>query len=275
MRPRHEPNATTVLPMVELQIDTWRVAGGSLPVYARSAVPYVTVSRLTATAVRREGEAKRYQWTKGEERRLVPTPRRGRGRILAGGIGSVAINEPATAHHAPGPPQRRPGRPARALGAVAALRPSICSPPPPTSISHGRSMLSAGRTAPPARRRASPLGRFGASHPDNEVSCDVRHGEQYEQRCEEAKVDVQQLRSLVDDRVAKLVGLGGDGGLSTDPSPPDPGSLAFWGYGIGGDEGRGIGGDEEVTLPGSRLNADLDLSGLTQIQVWIGYRFLR
>ena len=111
------------------------------------------------------------------------------------------------------------------------------------------------------------LALVGASHPDNEVSCDVRHGAKYEQRREDGTVDVQQLKSLINNRVGKLVALGGDGGLSSDPSPPDPGSLAFW--------GRGIGGDWEVTLPGSRLNADLDLSGLTQIQVWIGYRFLR
>ncbi len=78
---------------------------------------------------------------------------------------------------------------------------------------------------------------------------------------------MQQLKSLVNNRVARLQALGGDGGLSTDPAPPAVGSLAFW--------GRGIGGDWEISLPGSRLNADLDLSGLTEIQVWIGYRFLR
>lgn len=111
------------------------------------------------------------------------------------------------------------------------------------------------------------LALVGASHPDNEVSCDVRHGAKYEQRRDDGKVDVQQLKSLVNNRIAKFVSLGGDGGLSTDPAPPDVGSLAFW--------GRGIGGDWEVTIPGSRLNADLDLAGLTDVQVWIGYRFLR
>jgi hypothetical protein len=111
------------------------------------------------------------------------------------------------------------------------------------------------------------LAFIGGSHPDNELSCDVRHGAKYEQRREDGSIDVQQLKSLVNNRVAKLQGLGGDGGLSTDPAPPDVGSLAFW--------GRGIGGDWEISIPGSQLNADLNLSGLTQIQVWIGYRFLR
>ncbi len=111
------------------------------------------------------------------------------------------------------------------------------------------------------------LALVGATHPDNEVPCDVRHGARYEQRRADGKIDVQELKSLVNNRDAVLVSLGGDGGLSTDPAPPAVGSLAFW--------GRGIGGDWEVTLPGSRLNADLDLSGLTKIQVWIGYRSLR
>lgn len=111
------------------------------------------------------------------------------------------------------------------------------------------------------------LALIGAKHPDNEVSCDVRHGAKYEQRREDGTIDVQELKSLVNNRIARLQGLGGDEGLSTDPAPPAVGSLAFW--------GRGIGGDWEVTIPGSRINADLDLSGLTEVQVWLGYRFLR
>jgi hypothetical protein len=111
------------------------------------------------------------------------------------------------------------------------------------------------------------LALVGATHPDNEVSSDVRHGAKYEQRRADGTIDVQELKSLVNNRVAQLDSLGGEGGLSTDPAPPAVGSLAFW--------GRGIGGDWEVTLPGSRLNAGLDLSGLTEVQVWIGYRFLR
>jgi hypothetical protein len=104
----------------------------------------------------------------------------------------------------------------------------------------------------------------GASHPDHEVSLDVRHGSTYEQRREDGTVDVQRLKSLVNNRFAKLESLGGDGG--PDPAPPDVESVAYW--------GRGIGGDWEVSIPGGRLNSDLDLSGLTKIQVWIGYRYL-
>ncbi len=111
------------------------------------------------------------------------------------------------------------------------------------------------------------LALVGASHPANEVSCDVRHGAKYEQRREDGTIVVQQLKSLVNNRFAKLQGLGGDEGLGSDPAPPAVESVAFW--------GRGIGGDWEVSIPGSRLNSELDLSGLTEIQVWIGYRFLR
>lgn len=111
------------------------------------------------------------------------------------------------------------------------------------------------------------LALVGASHPADGVSCEVRHGAKYEQRREDGTIAVQQLKSLVGDRIAKTQRLAGDEGLGSDPVPPAPGSLAFW--------GRGIGGDWQVSIPGSRLNSELDLSGLTEIQVWIGYRFLR
>ena len=107
----------------------------------------------------------------------------------------------------------------------------------------------------------------GAAHPAGEVSCEIRHGARYQQRRDDGTVFTQELKPLVSTRFAKLDGLGGDEGLSTDPEPPAVGAVAFW--------GRGVGGDWEVSVPGSRLNAALDLTGLTQIQVWIGYRFLR
>jgi len=88
------------------------------------------------------------------------------------------------------------------------------------------------------------------------VSCDVRHGASYAQRRADGSINAQQLKSLVNNRVARLQALGGNGGLSTDSAPPAVGSLAFW--------GRGIGGDLEISIPGSRLNADLNLSGLTE-----------
>jgi hypothetical protein len=96
------------------------------------------------------------------------------------------------------------------------------------------------------------LALVGASHPANEVSCDVRHGANYEQRRADGSIDVQQLKSLVNNRVTRLQALAGDRGLRTHPAPPAVGSLAFW--------GRGIGGDWEISIPGSRLNADLKLS---------------
>lgn len=111
------------------------------------------------------------------------------------------------------------------------------------------------------------LALVGASHPANGVSCEVRHGARYEQRGEDGTIHVQDLKSLIGDRIAKTERLAGDEGLGSDPVPPAPGSLAFW--------GRGIGGDWQVSIAPSRLNSELDLSGLTEIQVWIGYRFLR
>ncbi len=111
------------------------------------------------------------------------------------------------------------------------------------------------------------LALVGASHPDGEVSCEVRHGGRYEQRRADGTIAVQLLEPRVSTRPAKLSRLAADEGLGADPPLTAPRSLAFW--------GRGIGGDWEVSIPGSRLASGLDLTGLIEIQVWIGYQFLR
>lgn len=111
------------------------------------------------------------------------------------------------------------------------------------------------------------LALVGASDPDGEVSCEVRHGGKYEQRRADGTIDVQLLKPRVSTRPAKLTGLAADEGLGADPPLTAPQSLSFW--------GRGIGGDWEVSIPESQFASGLDLTGLTEIQVWIGYQFLR
>ena len=118
-----------------------------------------------------------------------------------------------------------------------------------------------------AKVRSVRLALVGASHPAGEVSCEVRHGGTYEQRRADGKIDVQLLEPRISTRPAKLTRLLPDEGLGPDPPLTAPQSLAFW--------GRGIGGDWEVAVPGKQFNSKLDLSGLTEIQVWIGYQFLR
>jgi len=125
--------------------------------------------------------------------------------------------------------------------------------------------LPAGRAD--AKVRSVRLALVGAAHPNGEVSCEVRHGGAYEQRRANGTITVQLLKSHVSTRPAKLTRLVADEGLGADPPLTAPQSLAFW--------GRGIGGDWEVSIPGSRTNSGLDLTGLTEVQVWIGYQFLR
>jgi hypothetical protein len=60
------------------------------------------------------------------------------------------------------------------------------------------------------------------------------------------------------------------GGVNFGSDPPltAPQSLAFW--------GRGVAGLWDVTIPQSEFDlAPPDLSGLSEIQVWTGYQFVR
>jgi hypothetical protein len=107
----------------------------------------------------------------------------------------------------------------------------------------------------------------GAADRSREISCMVRHGGQYEQRRPDESIKVQQLEPQVINRRAKTARL--DRPIENlDPPLDAPTSLAIW--------GRGVGGDWEVTIePHEIESGSLDLSGLTEIQVWIDYQFIR
>jgi hypothetical protein len=107
----------------------------------------------------------------------------------------------------------------------------------------------------------------GATHPDQEVSCEIRHGGSYEQRRAGGFIDVQLLKAHTSTRRAKLVPLSTDDVFTTDGPLDAPQSLAYW--------GRGIGGEWDVSVVREPANRGLDLSGLSRIQVWIGYQFRR
>ena len=112
------------------------------------------------------------------------------------------------------------------------------------------------------------LALVGATHPaGSEVTCEIRHGSAYETRPEQGPIRVDVLQPRVDTRDAKLARLSADEGLGPEPLITDPQSLTFW--------GRGIGGDYELSIPDHQFDSGLDLTGLTEVQVWIGYQFLR
>jgi hypothetical protein len=118
-----------------------------------------------------------------------------------------------------------------------------------------------------AKVRGVRLALVGATHPAGEVTCEIRHGSSYETRRSNGEVTVTLLQPRVSSRDAKLGALAADEGLAPDPLLTDPQSLAFW--------GRGIGGDYELSIPDHEFEAGLDLTGLTEVQVFIGYQFLR
>ena len=100
-----------------------------------------------------------------------------------------------------------------------------------------------------------------------EVTCEIWHGSAYETRRGNGSITVTVLQPRVSNRNAKLERLIADEGLGPDPLLSDPQSLAFW--------GRGIGGDWEFAIPDHEFDAGLDLTGLTEVQVWIAYQFRR
>jgi hypothetical protein len=111
------------------------------------------------------------------------------------------------------------------------------------------------------------LALVGATHPAGEVTCEIRHGSTYETRRSNGSITVTLLQPRVSNRDATLERLIADQGLGPDPLLTDPQSLAFW--------GRGIGGDWELSIPDHEFDSGLDLTGLTEVQVFIGYQFLR
>jgi hypothetical protein len=105
----------------------------------------------------------------------------------------------------------------------------------------------------------------GATHPNGEVSCQLRHGAQYAQRRPDGSVHVQLLAPRTSTRKAMLTTLPPDPGFTPDPPLTAPTTLRFW--------GRGLAGDWELSIPDDQLPG-LDLSGVTAVQVWLGYRFV-
>ncbi|TDB88675.1 hypothetical protein E1264_10660 [Actinomadura sp. KC216] len=118
-----------------------------------------------------------------------------------------------------------------------------------------------------AKIRSVRLALVGASHPAGEVSCEVRHGGIYEQRRSDNTIAIQLLQPRISTRPATTTPLAPDQGLGDDPPLTAPQSLAFW--------GRGVGGDWQITIPQEQFDSGLDLSTLTEIQVWIRYQFIR
>ncbi|MFJ9155148.1 hypothetical protein ACIRP7_45575 [Streptomyces sp. NPDC102270] len=107
----------------------------------------------------------------------------------------------------------------------------------------------------------------GAAHPDNVISCEIRHDGEYQQRRPDKSVTTQWLLPKVSTRDAKTTPLlPPEEGFGDDPPLTAPTSLAFW--------GRGVGGSWQVTIPQQQFDTGLNLNGLTRIQVWIGYQFL-
>ncbi len=126
-------------------------------------------------------------------------------------------------------------------------------------------------TLPPgqvdAKVRGVRLALVGATNPASEVTCEIGHGSSYETRRRDGSITVTVLQARASNRLTKLEPLLADEGTGADPLLTDPQSIAFW--------GRGIGGEWEFSIPEHAFAEGLDLTGLTEVQVWIVYQFLR
>lgn len=105
----------------------------------------------------------------------------------------------------------------------------------------------------------------GATHPNGQISTQLRHGAQHEQRRPDGTVAVQLLASRTTTRQTVLTPLSGDPGFSLDAPLTDPTTFRLW--------GRGVCGDWELSVPEDQRQG-LDLDNLTAAQVWLAYRFL-
>ena len=105
---------------------------------------------------------------------------------------------------------------------------------------------------------------IGATHPNGQVSTQLRHGAHHEQRRPDGTVAVQLLAPRTATRQTVLTPLSGEPGFSLDAPLTDPTTFRLW--------GRGICGDWELSVPDDQQQG-LDLGALTSVQVWFGYRF--
>lgn len=124
-----------------------------------------------------------------------------------------------------------------------------------------------------AKVRGVAIALVGASSPSSIATVEVRHGARYEQLLAnpapgQDSVFTQILEPQVTSVSAPNKPLMLDGvQFGSDPTPDTPLFPAIW--------GRGIAGDWEVRLPTMQPGGEtIDLSALTEIQVWIGYQFL-
>jgi hypothetical protein len=109
----------------------------------------------------------------------------------------------------------------------------------------------------------------GATSASGVISCEVRHGNRYEQRRPDGSVVVQLLQPRTDTQLARTTRLELAGvGFESAPPLTAPQSLSFW--------GRGVVGLWGLSIPQSEFDLDPpDLTELSEIQVWVGYQFLR
>jgi hypothetical protein len=126
-------------------------------------------------------------------------------------------------------------------------------------------------TLPPgqvdAKVRGVRVALVGATNPASEITCEIRHGSSYETRRRDGSITATVLQARVSNRFTKVGSpLLADEGTGSDPPLTDPQSIAFW--------GRGIGGEWEFSIPDRVFEEGLDLTGLTEVQVWIIYQFL-
>lgn len=111
---------------------------------------------------------------------------------------------------------------------------------------------------------------IGARSRSGALSCDITHGARYGQVLERGgAVRWQLLQERSASRLAGFTALAADPALhATTFALGDPLDLAYW--------GRGLGGTWTLSIRDEQWHAEaVDLSDLSEIQLWIGYQFLR
>jgi len=107
----------------------------------------------------------------------------------------------------------------------------------------------------------------GATSPSGIVSCQIQHGNRYtQQRSDGTRSDLLlEARTVTLPARTTQLELGGVD-LGSNPPLSAPQALPFW--------GRGLCGRWEITIPQSEFDLHHpELTGLTEIQVWLGYQF--
>jgi hypothetical protein len=109
----------------------------------------------------------------------------------------------------------------------------------------------------------------GATSPSKIISCEVRHGDRYEQKRPDGTAAVQLLQPHTNTRQASTSSLQLAGvNFVSDTPLTAPQALSFW--------GRGVAGLWGLSIPQSEFDLHHpDLTGLSEIQVFVGYQFFR